>query len=166
MCGIRTSCVNPLFLQSMINGVSYIYRIVTMIIYLHPKMDNVRMGHRFGTLHFIRFPTSEMTAFLELAKSKGMASLASTVCATGGGAYKFEADFTRVSLCIKDTCGTIGLFRKHFKCRYYNVKYRDSLLGYLAFSHFETLADSKHVKVRRFDSFISGRAQASKSESN
>ncbi|XP_018013760.1 pantothenate kinase 3-like isoform X2 [Hyalella azteca] len=62
----------------------------------HLQMDNVRMGKRSGTLHFIRFPTSEMPAFLELAKSKGMATLASTICATGGGAYKFEQDFRRV----------------------------------------------------------------------
>jgi type II pantothenate kinase len=31
-----------------------------------------------------------MDSFLELAKEKGMAKLASTVCATGGGAYKFQ----------------------------------------------------------------------------
>ena len=31
-----------------------------------------------------------MEAFVELAKEKGMANLASTVCATGGGAFKFE----------------------------------------------------------------------------
>ena len=54
------------------------------------------MGDRQGTLHFIRFPTSEMPQFLELAKSKGMATLASTICATGGGAYKFENDFKEV----------------------------------------------------------------------
>ena len=36
-----------------------------------------------------------MNAFVEMAKEKGMASLASTVCATGGGAYKFEADIKR-----------------------------------------------------------------------
>ena len=35
-----------------------------------------------------------MNAFVALAKEKGMADLASTVCATGGGAYKFEPDFT------------------------------------------------------------------------
>ncbi|KFM77716.1 Pantothenate kinase 1, partial [Stegodyphus mimosarum] len=34
-----------------------------------------------------------MNVFLQLAKSKGMAYMASTVCATGGGAFKFEADF-------------------------------------------------------------------------
>ncbi|KAK9878954.1 hypothetical protein WA026_003773 [Henosepilachna vigintioctopunctata] len=50
---------------------------------------------RRGTLHFIRFPTSEMKNFLALAKSKGMANFVTTVCATGGGAYKFENDFQR-----------------------------------------------------------------------
>lgn len=52
--------------------------------------------HRKGTLHFIRFPTSEMGNFLALAKSKGMATLVTTVSATGGGAYKFEDNFRRV----------------------------------------------------------------------
>ena len=36
-----------------------------------------------------------MYAFIGLAKEKGMADLASTVCATGGGAHKFEPDFKR-----------------------------------------------------------------------
>lgn len=61
-------------------------------------MGGVSVGNRTGTLHFIRFPTSEMPQFLELCKSKGMASLASTICATGGGAYKFEEEFQRVSI--------------------------------------------------------------------
>lgn len=59
-------------------------------------MDNLIIGKRKGTLHFIRFPTSEMNPFLALAKSKGLATMASTICATGGGAYKFEEDFKRV----------------------------------------------------------------------
>ena len=36
-----------------------------------------------------------MNAFIKIAKDKGMADCASTVCATGGGAHKFEADFRR-----------------------------------------------------------------------
>lgn len=60
-------------------------------------MGNICIGKRKGTLHFIRFPTSEMHLFLELAKSKGLATFASTICATGGGAYKFEDNFKRVS---------------------------------------------------------------------
>lgn len=59
-------------------------------------MDNVCIRGRRGTLHFIRFPTSEMGNFLALAKSKGMANLVTTVCATGGGAFKFEENFKKV----------------------------------------------------------------------
>jgi type II pantothenate kinase len=61
-------------------------------------MNDVIIGGRKGCIHFIRFPTSEMANFLALAKSKGMALLASTVCATGGGAFKFENDFYEVRL--------------------------------------------------------------------
>ncbi|XP_078052909.1 pantothenate kinase 3 fbl isoform X1 [Augochlora pura] len=60
---------------------------------IHLQMDNVCIRGRHGTLHFIRFPTSEMGNFLALARSKGMASLVTIVCATGGGAYKFEKNF-------------------------------------------------------------------------
>lgn len=56
-------------------------------------MDDVEIRGRRGSLHFIRFPTCEMGNFLNLAKAKGMARLVTTVCATGGGAYKFENDF-------------------------------------------------------------------------
>lgn len=56
-------------------------------------MDDVEIRGRRGSLHFIRFPTSEMGNFLLLAKSKGMAQLVTTVCATGGGAFKFERNF-------------------------------------------------------------------------
>ncbi|XP_043270078.1 pantothenate kinase 3 isoform X2 [Venturia canescens] len=61
----------------------------------HLQMDNVLIRGRRGTLHFIRFPTSEMGNFLALAKSKGMANLVTTVCATGGGAFKFEENFKK-----------------------------------------------------------------------
>ncbi|XP_018906809.1 pantothenate kinase 3 isoform X1 [Bemisia tabaci] len=60
---------------------------------IHLQMDNVMVNGRKGTLHFIRFPTSEMHNFIELAKSKGMAKLVTSVCATGGGAFKFEDTF-------------------------------------------------------------------------
>lgn len=59
------------------------------------QMDNCHINGCTGTLHFIRFPTSEMGTFLTLAKRKGIANLASTVCATGGGAFKFEKQFMR-----------------------------------------------------------------------
>ncbi|KAK9508711.1 hypothetical protein O3M35_006203 [Rhynocoris fuscipes] len=62
---------------------------------IHLQMDDVSIGGRKGSVHFIRFPTSEMGNFLALAKKQGMASLITTVCATGGGAYKFEESFAR-----------------------------------------------------------------------
>lgn len=62
------------------------------------QMDDVHIRGRRGSLHFIRFPTSEMNNFLSLAKSKGMAELVTTVCATGGGAFKFEQNFKEVSV--------------------------------------------------------------------
>ncbi|KAH9415342.1 Pantothenate kinase 1 [Dermatophagoides pteronyssinus] len=60
---------------------------------IHLQMDNCCINNRIGTLHFIRFPTSEMPVFLNMAASKGLASTSSTICATGGGAFKFEKDF-------------------------------------------------------------------------
>jgi type II pantothenate kinase len=59
------------------------------------QMEEVVIMNRRGRLHFIRFPTHHMGSFLELAKQKGMAETLSTVCATGGGAHKFENDIRR-----------------------------------------------------------------------
>ena len=39
-----------------------------------------------------------MMAFIDLARAKGFPSLATSICATGGGAYKFEKDFKEVCL--------------------------------------------------------------------
>lgn len=59
----------------------------------HLEMSSLKFGGRQGTFHFIRFPTSEMLSFIEMAKTKNFPSLATSICATGGGAYKFEKDF-------------------------------------------------------------------------
>lgn len=64
----------------------------------HLEMNCVKFGGREGTFHFIRFPTSEMLSFIEMAKAKNFPSLATSICATGGGAYKFEQDFKEVTL--------------------------------------------------------------------
>lgn len=62
------------------------------------EMPHQSVGGRTGSLHFIRFPTSEMMSFIELAKVKNFQHLAQSICATGGGAYKFEQDFREVSI--------------------------------------------------------------------
>ncbi|XP_013414430.1 pantothenate kinase 3 [Lingula anatina] len=59
----------------------------------HLEMKNQSFDGRTGTIHFIRFPTAGMGAFIELAKAKNFPSVAETICATGGGAHKFEQDF-------------------------------------------------------------------------
>lgn len=60
----------------------------------HLEMPEQTINGRKGSLHFIRFPTSEMRSFIELAKAKNFPHLASSICATGGGAYKFETEFS------------------------------------------------------------------------
>lgn len=65
----------------------------------HLQINNIQIEGLEGNLHFIRFPTSQMNAFIELSKAKNFASLVKTICATGGGAYKFDLDFfTQLSL--------------------------------------------------------------------
>ncbi|KAL3863289.1 hypothetical protein ACJMK2_005054 [Sinanodonta woodiana] len=60
---------------------------------VHLEMSNQQIRDRTGSLHFIRFPTCSMMGFIDMAKSKNFSSLAKAICATGGGAYKFEQDF-------------------------------------------------------------------------
>lgn len=56
----------------------------------HLELEDMNVNCRKGRLHFIRFPTSKMPEFLRMAAKKNLAEIASTVCATGGGAEKFE----------------------------------------------------------------------------
>ena len=58
----------------------------------------VALGGYHGSMHFIRFPTSAMPAFIDLAMSKNFPLLATTICATGGGAHKFSEQYKTVSV--------------------------------------------------------------------
>ncbi|XP_049319860.1 pantothenate kinase 1a isoform X1 [Astyanax mexicanus] len=60
---------------------------------VHLELRNLRICGRTGTLHFIRFPTAAMHRFIQMGRDKNFSSLHTTLCATGGGAYKFENDF-------------------------------------------------------------------------
>ncbi|KAF6210031.1 hypothetical protein GE061_015786 [Apolygus lucorum] len=57
------------------------------------QMDNVSIGGRTGSVHFIRFPTSLMDDFFAIAKKHQLGKFISALGATGGGAYKFEERF-------------------------------------------------------------------------
>ncbi|XP_068709646.1 pantothenate kinase 3-like isoform X2 [Montipora foliosa] len=59
-------------------------------------MEHVVLGDREGHLHFIRFPTDAVDTFLSVGKELNAFVLNNKVCATGGGAFKFEKDFREV----------------------------------------------------------------------
>lgn len=63
---------------------------------VHLELKNLTMCGRKGNLHFIRFPTQDMLGFIQMGRDKNFSSLHTTLCATGGGAYKFEDDFRTV----------------------------------------------------------------------
>lgn len=65
---------------------------------VHLELKNLTLCGRKGNLHFIRFPTHDMPAFIQMGSEKHFSSLHTTLCATGGGAYKFEQDFRTVGI--------------------------------------------------------------------
>lgn len=65
---------------------------------VHLELKNLTMCGRKGNLHFIRFPSCAMHRFIQMGSEKNFSSLHTTLCATGGGAFKFEEDFRTVCL--------------------------------------------------------------------
>lgn len=54
------------------------------------EIKSLELGNRVGNLHFIRFPTSSMSNFIDLCVKKNLHMLTFKIYATGGGAFKFE----------------------------------------------------------------------------
>lgn len=67
---------------------------------VHLELQDLTLCGRKGNLHFIRFPTHDLPVFLQMVRNKHFSSLHTTLCATGGGAYKFESDFRTVGLLL------------------------------------------------------------------
>ncbi|KAK2510765.1 Pank2 [Columba guinea] len=98
---------------------------------VHLELKDLTLCGRKGNLHFIRFPTHDMPAFIQMGSEKHFSSLHTTLCATGGGAYKFEQDFRTMSdleLCKLDEldCLIKGVlyidsvgFNGHSECYYF-----------------------------------------------
>uniref|UniRef100_UPI00398F0EA5 pantothenate kinase 3-like n=1 Tax=Pristiophorus japonicus TaxID=55135 RepID=UPI00398F0EA5 len=63
---------------------------------VHLELHDLTICGRKGSLHFIRFPTQNMPAFIQMGKAKHFSSLHTTLCATGGGAHKFEPDLRTI----------------------------------------------------------------------
>ena len=64
---------------------------------VHLELRKLTICGRTGNLHFIRFPTQDMLGFIQMGQDKNFSSLHTSLCATGGGAFKFEQDFATVS---------------------------------------------------------------------
>ncbi len=62
----------------------------------HLEVPSHEMGGRKGMLHFIKFETSRMGGFMDMVTENGLGKFSKIVCATGGGAFKFENDFKQV----------------------------------------------------------------------
>ncbi len=72
----------------------------------HLEVPSSGMGDRQGTLHFIKFETVRMCGFMDMVTQNGLGKFSKIVCATGGGAYKFEDDFKKVLYVhVIRTCG-------------------------------------------------------------
>ncbi|KAJ8271816.1 hypothetical protein COCON_G00106750 [Conger conger] len=52
---------------------------------VHLELKDLTLCGRTGNLHFIRFPTHDLPAFLQMGRNKHFSSLHTTLCATGGG---------------------------------------------------------------------------------
>nr|XP_020513311.1 pantothenate kinase 3-like isoform X2 [Labrus bergylta] len=64
---------------------------------VHLELPDLTLCGRTGNLHFIRFPTHDLPVFLQMVRNKHFSSLHTALCATGGGAYKFESDFRKMA---------------------------------------------------------------------
>ncbi|CAI8033187.1 Pantothenate kinase 3 [Geodia barretti] len=85
------------------------------------EMHGQKIGGYTGTLHFIKFATNRMCGFFDMATNNGLARFPKVVCATGGGAFKFESAFQErlgVKLAKYDEMQSLitGL---HYLCREY-----------------------------------------------
>lgn len=54
-----------------------------------------------GTLHFIKFQTIRMHAFLQLVQEQGFFEHIKTLRCTGGGAHKFEEEFKSIGITLQ-----------------------------------------------------------------
>ncbi|XP_069754989.1 pantothenate kinase 3 isoform X1 [Narcine bancroftii] len=63
---------------------------------VHLELKDLMLCGRKGNLHFIRFPTHDLPTFIQMGRDKNFSTLHTILCATGGGAYKFEEEFRTI----------------------------------------------------------------------
>ncbi|KAG7511377.1 pantothenate kinase 3-like isoform X2 [Solea senegalensis] len=112
---------------------------------MHLELQDLTLCGRTGNLHFIRFPTHDLPAFLQMVRDKHFSSLHTTLCATGGGAYKFESDFR--------TMADLQLHKlDELDCLIRGVLYIDSVMssGPSECYYFENPTDPDHCVQRPY----------------
>lgn len=112
---------------------------------VHLELQDLTLCGRTGNLHFIRFPTHDLPVFLQMARNKHFSSLHTTLCATGGGAYKFESDFR--------TMADLQLHKlDELDCLIRGVLYIDSVVssGLSECYYFENPTDPDHCVQRPY----------------
>ena len=95
----------------------------------HLELSGQRLGSITGTLHFIKFATSRMNGFFDMVTKNGLSRFSKVVCATGGGAFKFEEDFKKVCMCvcIKDSAQDCRFAQRRLLFPHFSWKARMSL---------------------------------------
>ena len=68
---------------------------------VHLELKDQRLGSMTGTLHFIKFATARMEGFMRMVNDNGLTDFSKAVCATGGGAYKYEKEFKEVRVVVR-----------------------------------------------------------------
>ncbi|KAI5606792.1 pantothenate kinase 2, mitochondrial, partial [Silurus asotus] len=109
------------------------------------ELRDLTLWGRRGSLHFIRFPTHDLPAFLQMVRDKHFSSLHTTLCATGGGAYKFEADFRTVYLQL--------LKLDELDCLIKGILYIDSVVSSESPEcyYYDKPTDPDHCEQKAFD---------------
>ncbi|XP_077057304.1 pantothenate kinase 1 isoform X1 [Siphateles boraxobius] len=112
---------------------------------VHLELKNLTMCGRKGNLHFIRFPTQDMHRFIQMGQDKNFSSLHTTLCATGGGAYKFEEDFRTVASLELQKLDELD-------CLIHGLLYVDSVgfNGHPECYFFQNASDPEHCVKRPF----------------
>lgn len=77
---------------------------------VHLELKDLILFGRKGNLHFIRFPTHDLPTFIQMGRNKNFSTLHTVLCATGGGAYKFEEDFRTVRNLFSVACFDAQVF--------------------------------------------------------
>ncbi|TSW48770.1 Pantothenate kinase 3 [Bagarius yarrelli] len=113
---------------------------------VHLELPNLTLWGRRGSLHFIRFPTQDLPVFLQMARDKHFSSLHTILCATGGGAYKFEADFR--------TMADLQLLKlDELDCLIKGILYIDSVIssGPAECYYYENPTDPEHCEQKPYN---------------